>query len=70
MAQGINDLIDILHESRCKLAFMGDVLSQETMSVFHFSSDGESGLFFIMREIDVMIEHVSNELSEYNKEVK
>jgi hypothetical protein len=58
----ITDLQDILNEERCKIAFMGDALSQSTDSTFNFSDDGQNGFNFIMRGIENMLEHVVHEM--------
>jgi hypothetical protein len=65
----LNNLADILNEERRKLAFIGDIFSQDDLHNFRFSDDGMAGFFFILRGIETMIEHVANELP-HAKEVK
>ncbi len=65
----ITELQAILDEERCKLAFMGDALSQAQDSTFQFSDDGQNGFNFIVRGIEAMLRHVSSEMEQL-KEVK
>jgi hypothetical protein len=60
----ITDLQDMLTEEATKLSFLGDVFAQETEGEFRFSDNGQSGLFFILREIETRLKHVNNTLGE------
>lgn len=62
MAQDTIDLADTLNEARCKIAFIGDVFTQDEVRTFRFSNDGATGFYFILRDIETMLKHVSDEL--------